>query len=91
MNPHAVKLFLTLLWLAAATGLYIASGHVFGLPSLACLCMAAFNFVRWVTTGTHITGRVPFRRHDRNAEETEPNPAFRFDEPPPTDTAGRET
>jgi len=90
MNPRAIKLFLTLLWLAAAIGLYFASGHVFGLFSLACLCMAAFNFIRWVTMRTHITARLPLRRHDRSAQETEPKPAFRFDEPPPEET-GRQT
>jgi hypothetical protein len=98
MNPSLVKLFLTLLWLVAGVCFLfhgLLTGRAIVLPlgrwqvplSIPCLLIAALNFIRWWWTrspspaGPGLRGRRP--RRDAAAE---PDPTFRFDDPPPGPT-----
>jgi hypothetical protein len=96
MNPSAVKLFLALLWLVPGVGLLahdVATGQAIVLPigrwsvplSVPCLVLAAFNFVRWWLGRSRVTARrspLVHHRRPRGDAASEPNPAFRFDDPP---------
>jgi hypothetical protein len=102
MNPTSIKLFLTLLWFVSGVGFLIHdlwTGHVIGLPFAGTqiplwvpfLLFAAFNFVRWWAMKSRaITPPAPRHRPHRRQPEGEPDPTFRFDEPPPEET-GRDT
>jgi hypothetical protein len=94
MNPAAVRLFLTLLWLVAGVALLVHdlwTGRVIGMPFgqwqmpfwIPCLLIAAFDFVRWWTVRCRATPPrvLRCRRPREGNSESEPNPAFRFDEP----------
>jgi hypothetical protein len=99
MNSVRVKLFLTLLWLVPGVGLLVYdlwTGEVTVMPfgrwqvplAVPFLLMAALNFFRWWATRCRTTaGPSSQRRRPRRAgSESEPDPAFRFDDPtePPT-------
>jgi hypothetical protein len=88
MNPAAVRLFLTLLWLIPGVGLLIhdlATGRAiivqlrwWRVPLWApFLVFAGFDFLRWLWA-VRSRPRAPRRREP----EGEPDPAFRFDDPP---------
>src|SRR5262245_39213531 len=95
MNPSAVKLFLTLLWLVAGVGFLVhdlVSDHSFALPFgqwrlplwVPCLLLAAFNFLRWRSNRTTMSRSPEWLGRRRQARPTsvEPDPTFNFDEPP---------
>jgi hypothetical protein len=98
MNPRGIRLFLALLWLVPGVGLLVhglwtgdALDIRFGrwqVPLAApFLLMAAFNFVRWWATRIPSTKNTLFRHRRRpTGSESESDPAFRFDEPPPHET-----
>jgi hypothetical protein len=95
MNPRGIRLFLALLWFIPGVGLLVhgywtgdALDIRFGrwqVPLAApFLLMSAFNFFRWWASRIPSAKRTPFRqRRHPTGSESEPNPAFRFDEPPP--------
>ena len=94
MNPAAIRLFLTLLWLITGLGflaLDFWSGRVIGVQFgqwrmpfwIPCLIIAAFDFIRWRTARNRVA-RGPIlrgRRAGRHYPESVVNPEFRFDEP----------
>jgi hypothetical protein len=91
MNPAAIKLFLTILWLVPGLGFLahdLWTGRVIGVPfgqwqlplSVPCLLFAAFNFIRWWSMRSRVTARFALR-HRRPPPKTDPDPAFRFDDP----------
>jgi hypothetical protein len=98
MNPRAIKLFLALLWLVPGVGLLVYdlwTGEVTAMPigrwrvplEVPFFIMAALNFVRWwATRSLAKTAPLSLRqRPRREGSESEPDPAFRFDEPPDGD------
>lgn len=104
MNPSSVRLFLTFLWLVPGVALLVHdvwTGWVTGIPFggrtlplwVVCLILAAFNFVRWWAARPRIAdgpSRLVHHRRPRDESGQEPNPAFRFDEPP-AEPGGRES
>ncbi|HEY1381946.1 MAG TPA: hypothetical protein VGF55_34425 [Gemmataceae bacterium] len=98
MNPSAVKLFLTLLWLVTGIALLardLWTGRVLGFPfgrwllplAVPCLVLAAYNFARWWSIRSYAAaGSSPRSRRARRPQEgdagAESNPAFQFGDPP---------
>jgi hypothetical protein len=102
MNSASVKLFLTLLWLVPGVALLVhdlTSGRAIARPfgrwqvplAWLCLSLAAFNFVHWYVTRSWVKAPSWFndRRRHREPVVDEPDPNFRFEEPP--DAPRRET
>jgi hypothetical protein len=97
MNPTAVKLFFTLFWLVSGVGFLVHelwTGRVLRLPighwqmplAMPFLLLAAINFVRWLAARTPTPDRPPSRRRrPRREPDAEPDPTFRFDDPPGPD------
>jgi MFS family permease len=95
MNSSAFKLFLTLLWLGPGVGLLLYdlwTGEETSMPFwkwrvplvVPFFIMATLNFVRWRASRSRAKTEPPKlrRRPRREGSEGEPDPAFRFDEPP---------
>jgi len=96
MNSAALKLFLALLWLIPGVGFLchdVVTGRTIGLPlgewrlplAVPCLLLAAFNFVRWWAARSRRPVEVTVaarRRRAATESPAEPDPAFRFDDPP---------
>jgi len=93
MNSAAVKLFLTLLWLVPGLGFLVhdlITGRPVAVPmgrwqlplAWICLLLAAFNFVRWWSVRSRVDLRPQLSRRGRREPTGEPDPAFRFDDPP---------
>jgi hypothetical protein len=103
MNSSAVKLFLALLWLVPGVGFLIHdvwTGQPLGFPfgqwrlplAVPCLILAALNFARWWSARSRAAARpspLLHHRRPRRDPDAEPDPAFRFDDPPP-EAAGRD-
>src|SRR5262249_34943053 len=98
MNSVRVKLFLALLWLIPGIGFLAydwlaGQSHSFQFGGVrfpiawAFLLFGAFNVLRWWAARPVRVGRSPLlerrRRRRRGPPEVEPDPNFRFDEPPP--------
>jgi hypothetical protein len=92
-----LKLFLALLWLLPGLGFVAwdaAAGQSHGLPlgplrvpvGWLFLLFAVFNLVRWWAARPERARPSPFAerrlRQTRRHAEAEPDPAFRFDDPP---------
>jgi hypothetical protein len=95
MNPAAVRLFLTLLWLLPGLGFLLndmLTGRTIGFEFgrwrvplwLPCLLMAGFDFIRWWAVRSRPAASESWRRRPRRRSDpdAEPNSAFRFDDPP---------
>jgi hypothetical protein len=97
MNPSHLKLFLALLWLVPGVvflAFDLLTGQTHGLLfagrrlpiAWVFLLLGAFNLLRWwVIRSKPYQPRSLFERRRgrrRRAADTEPDPHFRFDEPP---------
>jgi hypothetical protein len=95
MNPTAVRLFLTLLWLFAGIGLLahdLSTGQTIWLPLgrwrvpfwAPCLLFGAFDFIRWwFVRRRPVTKTIlPALRPRERKTESQPNPELRLDDPP---------
>jgi hypothetical protein len=97
MNPSHLKLFLALLWLvpgAVFLAFDLLTGQTHGLLlagrrlpiAWVFLLLGALNLLRWwVGRSKPARSPSPFERRRgrrRRAADTEPDPNFRFDEPP---------
>jgi hypothetical protein len=96
MNSSHLKLFLAVLWLVPGVGFLVLdwwTGQLHALPfagrqlplAVPFLLFGAFNLLRWWATRPAATGPGPWRRPARPRRELpqEPDPTFRFDDPPP--------
>src|SRR5262245_56550126 len=98
MNSARLKLILALLWLIPGVALLAydwlaGQSHSFRFGGVqlpiawAFLLFGAFNLLRWWVARPDRVGRSRLlerrRRRHRAPPEVEPDPNFRFDEPPP--------
>jgi hypothetical protein len=95
MNSSAFRLFLFLLWFVPGVGFLVfdlLNGQVTVLPirgwrvpiEIPFFIMATLNYARWRMSRSQLPATPPTlrRRLRRPGSEGEPDPAFRFEEPP---------
>jgi hypothetical protein len=100
MNPSHLRLALAVLWFVPGAGLLLLdwwTGRAHALPfagrqlplAVPFLLFAAFNLLHWWATRSVAAGPPRALRSRPRPRDAEPNPAFRFDDPPAQTDDGR--